>query len=217
MKKSLLFTLAASVMLCASVFTGCSDLPEEYYPSAETKAAAEAARMNTAVPDGATAIVDFSKMDKLNKKIAGGSIELVNDTTFTGGKKALLVKSQSYGGVCIKIKETDLSGKTLVIRAKGVTPATSTGDNDHIAAFIASGEPDDMAAGETKWEARSDSDFQMTDASKYQEYSFKVPDDFCTRYWKADEKADAEEIKYVGIRLKNAKFDSFQIAAIYVK
>lgn len=217
MKKSLLLTLAASAMLCASVFTGCSDLPEEYYPSAETKAAqaaAEKAAKKPAVPAGATAIVDFTKMAD-SSTLSGSGATLVEDTTFKDGTHVLSVSEKSWQIACAKLSNAvDLTGKKVYVLAKGAS-AADTGNNDGVAFFVASNNTGDASDDGEAWTARSDKDFQLTNASEFKEYEFNL-DEF-GKHWKASEKADNTAINYVGFRLKSAKFGTFQVAAIYYK
>ena len=214
MKKSLLLTLAASAMLCASVFTGCSDLPEEYYPSAETKAAqaaAEKAAKKPAVPAGATAIVDFTKMtDNLTLL---GKVTLVKDTTFKDGTHVLSVDENSWNVACAKLDKTvDLTGKKLYILAKGKTAKDSGGSNDGIAVFISSDNAR-SATDDNNWSARSDADIVLTDDSEFNEYEVSA----LSKFYNAKAEVDSSKVQYVGFRLKNAKFGKLQIAAIYYK
>ena len=104
MKKSLLLTLAASAMLCASVFTGCSDLPEEYYPTAEQKAAAEAAAKKDKAVE-----VDLSKATLP----WGGSISTANDVLEVD-------LTSEWAAVEIPLDTVDLTGKSITFEVQGI-------------------------------------------------------------------------------------------------
>ena len=220
MKKSLIFTLAATAMLCVSVFTGCSELPDEegMYPSEETKAKIEAEKNNTkkaAVPEDAKVLVDFTKMTD-SSRLSGSGAKLIDDTTFKDGTKVLSVEEAHWNIACAKLDVVDLSGKTIYVLARGTTPENKgSGSNDGIAFFIASNNTGSADDDSTAWTARSDYDFTLTDASKFKEYEFKVSD--FGKFYNATENADVSSINYVGFRLKNANFGSFQVAAIYYK
>lgn len=217
MKKSLLLTLAASAMLCASVFTGCSDLPEEYYPSAETKAAqaaAEKAAKKPAVPAGATAIVDFTTG---SPTLSGSTATLANDTTFKDGKHVLSVEKNPWNVACVKLdKAVDLTGKTLYVLAKGETAEDSDGSNNGIALFIGDADAG-SAASDSDWKdlTRSDADITLTDNSSFKEY--EVPVASFGRFWQASAAADVSKVIYIGFRLKSANFEPLKVAAIYYK